>query len=135
MTTTTTDYESMTDEELSQEIAESLGIEKHRYVTRKEKAVYEKGILVDDWDILVRHKPYATSLDACREAIEKCEFGVILHYFIGAEPKEHNRDVWPDYCHGEPGWRVDIDEKRICVLADHPARAACIAMLKALDKQ
>lgn len=131
----TTDYENMTDDELSAAVADALGIEKHQHAERKEKAIYDKGRLVDDWELSARHKPYASDMNVCCEAIDKfCNADDSINIFE-FDKNWSNSLLWND---PDSGWTVIIayteDDDIIFQHNQNPARACSIAMLRALDK-
>ena len=115
----TTNYESMTDGELSDILGVELGMD---MVDRNPQDIpYASGGFA--------HKDYATSLDACRDAIEKF-----------CERKGHHIDISYE---GNGNWSMIVtvpsrtdhpDNIYFVGESKNPARAACIAMLKAMEK-
>lgn len=114
---TTTDYEKTTDWDLDEMVAEAVGLGCTASTFNQETG-----------NLMKHYKSYATDLNACREAIEKfcidskCQRVVKLDCYA---------DDWEAIV-------VPFTEDGDCIssyMHENPARAACIAMLKALEKE
>jgi len=110
--TTTTDYESMTNLDVNLLLAKMLKL-------RLDTIEAPNGFITAKPD-------YATSLDACREAIEK--FCKDRWYFMNIHYTDNGWEVATNRMSSSRRDREYVTDKS-------PARAACIAMLKALEKE
>lgn len=114
-------YEIITDRDLSFLIGDKLGLDK----------IDKNPADIPYAESGYGHKPYATSLDACREAIQEfTSTECYCFHLIHDGPLEDESEEWRAVVMFGPS----IDSERIEEYHQNPARAACIAILKALGE-